>query len=324
MTRITDERSSRLFQLPQNVRERIWSYAYGSLVLHVETACVDQKMKPSGYYAFRYYFCQEADRVVVDSSKMTQCCPAASRAGRRTPFFWPIVSKQFWTETIRTFYASATFKVDSSIDLYILASSQQRSVQRMRLLVVRLGFGIKHHNRIWSPARCSNMIKNFESLKGLILLIGRPVEDNENYSGTCIAWNYDSNGTPHGTVTRGSRLEGISWDEQRNWFPVFLRAFQQLHLQPELARIYLFDRKKQNRSRDPQYHPSDRRWKEHSYLERREDEAIQESLRRDLAASMRAVLLGQDISLLFPDWKAENERLLQEHMPKTEEGLPED
>ncbi|KAF3033396.1 hypothetical protein E8E11_002396 [Didymella keratinophila] len=273
-------------------------------------------MKPSGQYAFRYYCCQAPDEVIADSSKMTQCCPAASRACPRTPFFWPIVSKRFWAETIDVFYASATFKVGTSIDLYILASSQQQCVRRMRYLVVRLGFGIKHHNRIWSPGRCSSVIKNFESLQGLILLIGRPVEDDENYSGTILTSNGDSNGKPRGTVFRGSRLEGSSWDEQRNWFPVFLRAFQQHRLQPELTRVYLFERNKKSQSKGPQYHHNDRRWKEDPdvFTKRREkDEAVQETRRDELAASLRAVLLGQDLGLLFSDREAEDERLLQEH-----------
>ncbi|KAF3047130.1 hypothetical protein E8E12_011383 [Didymella heteroderae] len=245
---------------------------------------------------------------------MTECCPAASRAGTRTPFLWPIVSKQFWEETVIILFESATFKVGNSIDLYILASSQQQSVRRMHHLVVRLGFGIKHHNRIWSPRRCSIVIKNFERLKGLILLIGRPVEDNENYFGTCWTSNRDSNGKLHGTVTRASRLEGSSWDEQRNWFPTFLRAFQQHRLQPELTRIYFFERNRKNHSKGPQYHPKDRRWKEDPHVNsREEDEAIRENLRKELAASMRAVLLGQDIGLLFPGREAEDERLLQEH-----------
>jgi hypothetical protein len=316
MTEKPDNMASSLLRLPRNVRERIWKYAYGSLVLHAEPSCANQKMKPSGHYGFRYYFCQAPDEVCADSSRMTECCPAASRAGTRSPFFWPIVSKQFWTETIDIFYASATFKVGTSIDLYILASSQQQCVRRMRYLVVRLGFGIKHHNRIWSPGRCSSVIKNFESLKGLILLIGRPVEDNENYSGTMWTSNHHSNGKLRGTVIRGSRLEGSSWDEQRNWFPAFLRAFQQHPLQPELTRLYLFERNKNNEKKGPQYHPSDRRWKEDPdvFTKRRgKDEAIQETLRNELAASLRAVLLGQDVGLLFPDREAEDELLLQEH-----------
>lgn len=247
---------------------------------------------------------------------MTGCCQAASRAGTRTPFFWPIVSKQFWAETIDVFYASATFKVGNSIDMYILSSSQQQCVRRMHYLVVRLGFGIKHHNRIWSPARCTSMIKKFESLNGLILLIGRPVEDNENYTGTMWTSNRDSNGKLRGTVIRGSRLEGSSWDEERNWFPVFLRAFQQHHLQAELCRIFFFDRNKKGQGKGPQYHPKDRRWKDDpdvSTKRHEKDEAIQESLRDELAASLRAVLLGQDVALLFPDREAEDDRLLQEH-----------
>ncbi|KAF1927786.1 uncharacterized protein M421DRAFT_175466 [Didymella exigua CBS 183.55] len=323
MITITDQKSP-LLQLPQNLRERIWSHAYGSLVLHAEPACVDQKMKPSGHYAFKYCLCQQPEQVTNSSTKMTECCANARRAGTRTPFFWPIVSKQFWTEAMDTLYASATFKVDSSIDLYILSSSQQHSVRRMRFLVVQLGLGIKHHNRIWSPARCSNVIKKFESLQGLMLLIGRGVEDDENYSGTRMTWKYDSNGKPNGTVSHGSRMEGPSWNEERNWLPMFLRAFQQHHLQPEVTHIHLFEGNKQKWCEPPPYHPKDRRWREDPYLERREDEVFQEKLRKDLAASMRAVLLGQDIGLLFPDWKAENERLLQEHMPKTKESLPED
>lgn len=314
MTAITDTTSSPLLLLPQNVRERIWKYTYGSLVLHAEPTRADQKMKPSNHYGFRYYFCQASNEMCADPSKMTECCPAASRAGTRTPFFWPIVNKQFWAETINIFYASATFRVGTSIDLYILASSQQHCVRRMRYLVVRLGFGIKHHNRIWSPGRCSSVIKKFENLQGLILLIGRPVEDDENYSGTLITSNSDSTGKLRGTVIHGSRLEGSSWDEQRNWFPAFLREFQQHNLQPALTRIYLFERNKKSQSRRPQYHPKDRRWKEDPNINIRErDEAIQEIRGDEMAASMRAVLLGQDVGILFPNRALEDERLLQEH-----------
>jgi hypothetical protein len=316
MTSITDKTSSSLLQLPRNALDRIWTYAYGSLVLHAEPTCADRKMKPSGRYGFRYYFCQAPDEVCANSLKMTECCPAATRASPRTPFFWPIVSKQFWAETIGIFYASSTFKVGTSIDLYILASSQQQCVRRMRYLVVRLGFGIKHHNRIWSPGRSSSVINNFESLKGLILLIGRTVEDNENYSGTTLTWNYGSNGKALGTVIRGSRLEGSSWDEERNRLPVFLREFQQHRLQPELTRVYLFERNKQSQRKDPQYHPSDRRWKDDPdvFRNRREkDDVVQATSRKELAASLRAQLLGQDMDLLFPDREAEDERLLQEH-----------
>lgn len=314
MTVKGNEEASPLLRLPRNVRDRIWDLAYGSLVLHTEPSCIDQKMKPSGHYAFSYYFCEEPDQPLT-STQTTDCCATTRRDGKMTPFFWPIVDKQFWTEAIKMFYTTATFKVGNSIDLYILASSQQQSVRRMRNLIVRLGFGIKHHNRIWSPARCSNVIKNFENLKGLTLLIGRVVEDNENYSGTCMAWNYDDHGKPHGSVTRGSRLEGSSWEEHRNWFPVFLRSFQQHHLQPGLTRVVLFEREKCKQGKPIEYHPKDHRWRENPDLKRREDAVIQENLRKDLAASMRAVLLGQDIRLLFPDWEAENERLIQEYLP---------
>lgn len=312
MAEITSNSSLSLLQLPKHVRERIWSYAYGSLVLHAGPTCADQKMKPSGHYAFTYYFCEEPENIASSSVKMTECCATIRKANTTKPFFWPIVNKQYWTETIDILYASATFKIGSSIDLYILASSQQQSARRMRYLIVRLGFGIKHHNRIWSPARCSGVIKKFESLKGLILLLGRVVEDNENYSGTCVAWKQDDNGKSHGTVSRGSRLEGYSWDERKNWLPVFLRAFQQHHLQPDLTQVYIFERKKQKQSGAPMYHPKDHRWTGKLCSEQSEQEAIQDGLRKELAVSMRAVLLGQDLSLLFPDWKAENDRLIQE------------
>lgn len=165
----------------------------------------------------------------------------------------------------------------------------------MRNLVVRVGFGIKHHNRIWSPTRCSNLIKRFESLQGLTLLIGFVVDDDSNYTGMMT---YGSG--PKATVIRGSRLEGIEWDEEKNWFPVFLRSFQQHHLQGCLTRVTLFDRCK---AREDPYS------KDRSH---REDGAIQETRRLELAASMRSVLLNQTVSHLFPDWEAENRRLLEE------------
>ncbi|KAF2628386.1 hypothetical protein BU25DRAFT_447880 [Macroventuria anomochaeta] len=304
--------SSSLLQLPRKLRDRIWSYAYGDLIVHAEPACVDQKMNPSGNYAFRYVLCQQLGSS-SDSLKMLECCPGAKRGsanGERTPFFWPIVNKQFWAETIEIFYASATFKVAGSVDLYILASSQQQSVRRMRKLEVRIGLGIRHHNRIWSPARCSSVIKHFENLRGLTLLIGLVVEDDSNYTGTCVNYNYD-NGKRIGTVIRGSRMEGWVWEEQRNWFPVFLRSFQQHHLQDNLTRVAVIDRRKQNRGRAFNYHEKDPRSREKDLW--REDVVIQEALRQDLAVSMRAVLLGQNISQLFPDWEVENERLLEEN-----------
>ncbi|KAH6625434.1 hypothetical protein C7974DRAFT_376947 [Boeremia exigua] len=292
--------SSSLLQLPPNIRDRIWTYAYGNLIIHAEPACSDQKMTTSGHYAFRYELCQQPS-LSSGSSRMPDCCPGC----QRTPFFWPIVSKQFWSETTETFYKSAAFKVRSSIDLYILASSQQQSVRRVRNLEVQLGFGIRHHNRIWSPARCHSVIINFANLQGLTLLIGLVVEDDSNYTGTCIS--YDSNG---GVVTRGSRLEGYEWQLQRNWFPLFLRAFQQHQLQPALTRVALIDRKKQRQS--PVYHEKDRRWQQDPYSGQRKDEAIQAARKKELEARMKAVLLAQNIRLLFPDWEAENKRILEE------------
>ena len=300
-----------LLQLPRNIRDRIWSYAYGDLTVHAQTTNPDQKQKASGYYAFEYFLCRDADDPLT-SCKMTQCYPGicGSTGNKATPFFWPIVSKQFWTEAIETFYASATFKVGSSIDFYILASSQQQSVRRMRNLIVKLGFGIKHHNKIWSPKRCADSIKNFKSLRGVTLLLGSAVDDDANYTGTCVSFSHDKGSN----VTRGSRMQGTSWEESQNWFPVFLRSFQQHHLQEELTRVKILERRKERKQRDNGggyfYHEKDpRRMQEH---ERRDDEAIQEARRRDLAASMRAVLLGQEISHLFPDWQAEDERLIEE------------
>ncbi|KAJ4993226.1 hypothetical protein SVAN01_01201 [Stagonosporopsis vannaccii] len=304
------ERTSLLLQMPQNVRERIWSYTYGDIVVHAEPEKADQKMKPSGDYAFRYIICQQGDPL-PNSSRMPDCCPCVRRGSvdERTPFFWPIVNKQFWSETIQLFYESATFKVGSSIDLYILASSRQQSVRRMRNLEVRLGLGIKHHNRIWSPARCQSVIKNFESLQSLTLLIGLVVGDDSNYTGTVIDYS-PGNNQGRGTVTRGSRLEGHEWQEQRNWLPVFLRLFQQHNLDPELTNVAIIDRCKSRQKKSPNWHEKDRRWQQGEYRQQREDDSIQETRRQELAASMRALLLGQSVTHLFPDWELENERTL--------------
>lgn len=301
-----------LLQLPRSIRDRIWGYAYGSLIVHADPAYEDQKIKYSGEYAFRYVFCQqlEAD---VDPSSWPKCCPntnVTSTGNKRMNFYWPIVCKQFWDETIGVFYSSATFKVANSIDLYMLGSSKQGSVRRMRNLEVRIGFGFKRHNRIWSPARCLNIIKNFENLKGLTLLIGMVVEDDSNYTGLCIS----NNGKGGGSVIHGSRLEGPVWEEERNWFPVFLRSFQVHHLQPELTRVALFDRKKKKSEKTVQYHEKDRRRQQDPEHLRQKDEAIQTARRQELEVSIRALLLGQDFKELFPDQETENKRLLEEYM----------
>jgi hypothetical protein len=306
-----------LLQLPRNIRDRIWGYAYGDLVVHAQPKNYFVKQTRPEAHAFEYFLCQDTEDPLT-SPKMTQCYPGTcgSADNKRAPFFWPIVSKQFWAESIEIFYPTATFKVGGSVDLYILASSQQQSVRRMRNLIVKIGFGLAHHNRIWSLERCANMIRNFESLRGLTLLIGLGVDDNSNYTGTCISYNYDNrecSAAIGNSVTRGSRMQGDAWEESKNWFPVFLRSFQQHHLQEDLTRVKLFDRHKK-RTRDNGggyfYHAKDPRRAQEE--ERRNDEAIQEDLRKDLAASMRAMLLGQNVSYLFPDWKAEDKRLLEE------------
>lgn len=291
-----------LLRLPKNIRERIWYYAYEGLTVHAQPTYHDQKMKPLGDYAFQYTFCQLGD------STETPGCHLGTNRGlqkcQRTKFYWPIVCKQYWTETIEVFYATATFKVESSIDFYILASSQQQSVRRMRNLELQLGLGIKHHNRIWSRERCARVIKHFESLQSLALLIGLVVEDNSNYTGTCV----DSGEDGRGSVIRGSRLEGREWEEERNWLPVFLRSFQVHQLQADRTRVVLFDRKKSKPAF--RYHEKDRR-RDDADRRSLEDEAIQVSLRQELEASMRAVLLGQSISDLFPNQEAENKKLLE-------------
>lgn len=282
-----------LLRLPKNIRDRIWSHAYGDLIIHAQPTYHDQKMKPLGDYAFKYTFCQLGN---LDRSFQN---------GQRVKFYWPIVCKQYWTETIEVFYASATFKVESSIDFYILATSQQQSVGRMRNLELQLGLGIKHHNRIWSPERCARVIKHFESLQSLALLIGLVAEDDSNYTGTCINSGEDG----RGSVIRGSRLEGGVWQEERNWLPVFLRSFQVHQLQADCTRVVLIDRKKSKPAF--RYHEKDRRRNDED-RRRLKDEAIQGSLRQELEASMRAVLLGQSIGDLFPNQEAENKLLLEE------------
>ncbi|KAF9692745.1 hypothetical protein EKO04_009236 [Ascochyta lentis] len=284
-----DKKTSSLLQLPRQLRDRIWSYAYADLVVHAEPACVDQKVKPSGNYGFRYVLCQEVEPP-LDSSKWPECCPNESKRSsddKRTPFFWPIVSRKFWAETIEIFYASAVFVVGGSIDLYILASSQQICVRRMRNLVVRLGFGIKHHNRIWSPARCSDLIKRFERLRGLTLLIGFVVEDNSNYTGTMI--RYDR---PNGVeqVIRAARMEGLIWDDEKNNFPGFLRSFQQHGLQTGLTHVAIFDRSTKRRFGDD----------------------VQKARVVELQVSMKAVLLNQSLSQIFPNRVAEDKRELED------------
>lgn len=240
--------------------------------------------------------------------RLSECCRGASASphkDQRVKFYWPIVCKQFWNETVNTFYASTTFIVEGSIDLYILASSHQRSVRSMRNLELRLGFGIKHHNRIWSPKRCASVIKKFESLQSLTLLVGFVVQDDTNYTGVCFAFGDDGNGP----VTRASRLEGSQWQEENNWFPVFLRSFQVHQLQVERTRVAIFDRQRKKEAAG--YHEKDPR-KKHADYEQRRDEEIQVSRKLELEASMRAVLLGQNISDLFPNRAAEDKQLLDE------------
>jgi hypothetical protein len=287
-----------LLRLPKNIRDRVWSHAYGDLIIHAQPTYHDQKMKPLGDYAFKYTFCQLEDLTEIPG------CHRSLQKCQRIKFYWPIVCKQYWTETIEVFYATATFKVESSIELYILATSQQQSVRRMRNLELHLGFGIKHHNRIWSQERCARVIKHFESLQSLALLIGLVAEDDSNYAGTCI----DSGEDGRGFVIRGSRLEGREWQEERNWLPVFLRSFQVHRLQADRTRVVLFDRKKSKPAF--RYHEKDRR-RDDADRTRLEDEAIQAGLRQELEASMRAVLLGQSISDLFPNQEAENKLLLE-------------
>lgn len=149
------------------------------------------------------------------------------------------------------------------------------------------------------------MIKHFESLQSLVLLIGLVVEDNSNYTGTCISSGEDG----RGFVIRGSRIEGREWQEERNWLPVFLRSFQVHQLQADRTRVVLFDREKSKPAFG--YHEKDRR-RDDADRRRLEDEAIQLSLRQELEASMRVLLLGQSIRDLFPDQEAENKKLLQE------------
>jgi hypothetical protein len=233
-------------------------------------------MKPLGDYAFKYTFCQLEDLTEIPG------CHRSLQKCQRIKFYWPIVCKQYWTETIEVFYATATFKVESSIELYI-----------------------KHHNRIWSQERCARVIKHFESLQSLALLIGLVAEDDSNYAGTCI----DSGEDGRGFVIRGSRLEGREWQEERNWLPVFLRSFQVHRLQADRTRVVLFDRKKSKPAF--RYHEKDRR-RDDADRTRLEDEAIQAGLRQELEASMRAVLLGQSISDLFPNQEAENKLLLED------------
>jgi hypothetical protein len=288
-----------LLRLPKNIRDRIWSHAYGDLIIHAQPTYHDQKMTPLGDYAFQYTFCQ------LEYSTEIPGCHRSLQKCQRVKFYWPIVCKQYWTETMKAFYATATFKVESSIDFYMLASSQQQSVSHMRNLELHLGLGIKHHNRIWSQERCARVIKHFESLQSLALLIGLVVEDDSNYTGTCISSSEDG----RGSVIRGSRLEGRVWQEERNWLPVFLRSFQVHQLQADRTRVVLFDRKKSKPAF--RYHEKDRR-RDNADRTRLEDEAIQASLRQELEASMRAVLLGQSISDLFPNQEAENRLLLED------------
>lgn len=260
-------------------------------------------MKPSGDYAFQYTFCQ-----LGDSTEIPRCNPGVNRDlqnCQRMKFYWPIVCKQYWTQTIEVFYASATFKVESSIHFYILASSQQQSVRRMRNLELHLGLGIKHHNRIWSKERCARVIKHFESLQSLVLLIGLVVQDDSNYTGTYISSGEDG----HGSVSRMARLEGVEWQEERNWLPVFLRSFQVHQLQAGRTRVVVFDRKKSKQ--DFRYHEKDRR-RDDTDRKRLEDEAIQASRKLEFEASMRATLLGESINDLFPTREAEDKLLLEE------------
>jgi len=148
------------------------------------------------------------------------------------------------------------------------------------------------------------------ALRGVTLVVGMVVEDDSNYTGTCVMCDYDG-GKRTGHVVRGSRLEGDAWNEETNWFPGFLRAFQRLNLQADSTRVVVVDRRAQRQKAGPGWHPKDRRWGQGAYRERREDEGVHEARRRELEACMRAVMLGQDISEMFPDREAEDEQLLE-------------
>jgi hypothetical protein len=287
------KQTSSLLRLPRNLRDRIWSYAYGDLVVHAQPASKDTKFREFGDYGFKYVNCQSlADP--LNPHKFPECCPEASNPSsddKRTLFFWSIVCKQFWVETIEVFYTSATFIVGGSIDLYILASSQQQSVRRMRNLVIRIGLGIEHHSRIWSSRRCSELIKRFESLRGLTLLIGLVLGDND-YTGTMIL--NDSNGRRE--VIRAARMEGQAWNKEKMTFPKFLRGFQELNLQENLVQVALFHRVNRKPHDDHQAE-------------------IQRTRRNELQNTMKALLFDRPLrqGLVLPDRVAEDEKLLAEY-----------
>ncbi|KAF9692720.1 hypothetical protein EKO04_009235 [Ascochyta lentis] len=146
---------SPLLRLPAELRNKIWSYAYGDEFVHVDQGFSKHRL-------FRFHVCQHKG-----SSRPCGC-------SRNTPLFSiPLVSKQFWWEVSASFQSSATlvFNTEDSYNVLraFLRSAHAFLAQVRYLELLVLSEHWMYRGDLRGYALTSALVGTMKNLQGIRL-----------------------------------------------------------------------------------------------------------------------------------------------------------
>ncbi|KAF2821986.1 hypothetical protein CC86DRAFT_385707 [Ophiobolus disseminans] len=148
----TNAANSPLFQLPAELRNRIWAYAYGGNTIHVST-----KSAPS--YQLRLEVCENVEGALCRCN-VPEVTPKAPM---------PLVCEQFWFEVHGIFFASNHFMAKRPGSLRELALYHERFAERVSALRINLREEIYYRMEEWAPVLTSSILGRFKNLRGVTL-----------------------------------------------------------------------------------------------------------------------------------------------------------
>lgn len=143
---------SPLLQLPPELRNNIWDYAYGNQFVRLEL------LEGNTKYKFGYQAC------IRGSSP--RFCDCHNGSPERPILLLPLVGKHFWWEVSPVFWATVmpVFTEEGALRTLLLSSHQ--NVAQIRHLETKIVLGDWSESKAWRTALSSALVDKLKNLRG--------------------------------------------------------------------------------------------------------------------------------------------------------------